>query len=126
MSIWDKEELTIKQRKRRNGRKARENFGIVKRTGGVKQGLLYVPRVAGGESGDKVRFLLLEDGVALRFGTEGEYTLHRPNESGSTLWVSLPEVLWQYAGPVVQDVEAVPFEGGWFIPFDQFEGGQEA
>lgn len=120
MSIWDNEEYEISHRRGRKGKSPRTEFGIVRRATGQRQAFLYVPKRVGAQDGQKVKFVRVPEGVAFRFGDEGKFRAFKPNVSSGTLWVTLPEDLLPFAGPVVQDITVTPYQGGWLIPLDQF------
>ena len=122
MGFWDLDDgKVIFQRVGGRGRSERRSFGIVRHKQNQTQPKLVIPAMSGAQPGQKVRYKLVEGGVAFRIADEGEYTVFSPQASSKAMMAMLPDELAKFAGPRVKDIITQPYQGGWFAPFDQFK-----
>jgi hypothetical protein len=119
MSFWDDDEKVVTHKLRGRGKPPRRNFGIVKYTGEMAR--LIVPQTVSAQVGQRVRYKLVEGGIAFRIADEGEFSLYRPTRRSKSLAATLPEELSRFATNKLTDIVTTPFHGGWFVPLDQFE-----
>jgi hypothetical protein len=122
MGFWDLEdEKVIQQRLGGRGRPQRRSFGIARYAGPTNKPRLLIPANSGASIGQRVRYKLVEGGVAFRIAEEGEYAVFAPSAGTASMCALLPDALAQFTGKRARDIITQPYHGGWFVPFDQFE-----
>lgn len=117
MGFWDDQEKAIRmQRKRRDTSK----FGISRAANEDYPGRLYIPKGAA-KAGDRIRYIKTPEGLAFRISDKGEYRVYVQNGGTDILLCMLPPLMNRYAAKNATSIEVENFNGGYLIPFSQFE-----
>lgn len=116
MSFWDIEKPKMGYGVRRDTSK----FGLVRSANVGRSGRMYIPK-GFAVPGDRVRFVPTEMGMAFRISREGEYRVYAQNGGSRVMMCMTPADLNRYAPERAASVEVEPFEGGYLIPYRQFE-----
>lgn len=116
MSIWDTDEYKTSGRVRRDTSK----FGIVRSPVEGFSGRMYIPK-GKAVPGDKVRFIETPQGMAFRISREGEFTVYAQNGGSRIMMCRMPPAMNRYAPDKAISVDVEPLDGGYLIPYRQFE-----
>lgn len=119
MGFWDREEIA-ENRRGKGMRRDVSKFGIVRSKHPSYAGKMFIP--AGiATPGSRVRFVDTPNGMAFKFGAEGDYKVYIQNGGTEILITGLPPSMNRYAPEKVCSIEVEDFKGGYLIRYDQFK-----
>lgn len=105
----------------KRSRPRRRSFGIVHYATGGKASFLVIPSSVGIYPGDKITFYKEEGGISFRVEKDGVYSIYGGGTTTKTMRSGLCDELRDFASHKIRDIAVRTVEGGWFVPFDQFD-----
>lgn len=109
------------KRKRGRSRPPRVRFGMVHYITGTRQAYLVIPPSSGIAPGDRIGFYIENGGVSFRVEKDGTYSVFKSGASTEIMRCALCPELMEYASFRTKDIICKKVDGGWFVPFSQFE-----
>lgn len=107
--------------RRKVGGQKRKRFAIVQYDFGNRQAYLVIPSECGIKPGDRITYHKANGGISFRVEENGTYSVFRSSKAASTMRTTLCPELAEYAIFKSKDIICKKVDGGWFVPFSQFE-----
>ena len=104
------------------GRRRRTKFAIAHYECGKKLALLIIPGGNGIAIGDRISYYKTNSGISFRVEENGNHIVYRNGAAhSSTMRAALCQELAECAIFKSRDIICKKIDGGWFVPFSQFE-----
>ncbi len=116
MNFWNDHEEEKRPSKRRDTSK----FGVARSRHPDLAGRLYLPK-GSAKAGDRIKFIDTPEGMAFKIGDVGEYRVYMQNGGTDIMLCLMPPAMNRYAPEKAASVEVENFNGGYLIPYRQFE-----